>query len=175
MAYTTRAAEDDDLEAISRIYNHAVETSTATFDLEPPDLDYWRERLDGQHPGDHLIVAADDEDHPVGYAYSWSYRPRPGYDLTRETSIYLDESVRGHGVGRLLYPALLETMSVSGVHTAIALVALPNPASEALHEACGFKEVGRLSEVGRKFDQWIDVKWYQKMLVNMPITGKAVM
>ncbi len=174
MSYTTRAATDGDLVAISQIYSHAVETSVATFDLEAPDLDYWHARLDGQHPGDHLIVAVDETDHPVGYAYSWSYRPRSGYDLTRETSIYLDESVRGQGVGRMLYPALLETMSVAGVHTAVALVALPNPASEALHEACGFKEVGRLSEVGRKFDQWIDVKWYQRMLVNLPITGAAI-
>ena len=74
----------------------------------------------------------DDTDQVVGYAYSWSYRPRPAYNLTRETSIYLDLSVRGKGVGRLLYPALLQTMAVSGVHTAVALVSLPNPASERL-------------------------------------------
>lgn len=149
---------------ISDIYTHAVEHSTATFDLDPPDLDYWRARLDGQHPGDHLLVAVDDEDMAVGYAYSWSYRPRPAYDLTRETSVYLDEKVRGQGVGKLLYPALLETMAVSGVHTAVALVALPNEASERLHRFAGFEKVGQLREVGRKFDQWIDVAWFQKML-----------
>ncbi|HET9500936.1 MAG TPA: GNAT family N-acetyltransferase [Marmoricola sp.] len=175
MGYSTRAATEADLHAIAAIYNHAVEHTTATFDLEAPDVDYWRARLDGQSPGDHLIVAVDEEDDvPVGYAYSWSYRPRAAYDPSRETSIYLDERVRGHGVGKLLYPALLETMSISGVHTAVALVALPNPASEALHRGCGFEEVGRLREVGRKFDQWIDVKWYQRMLVNLPITGRAV-
>lgn len=157
-----------DLATISDIYSHAVEHTTATFDLEPPDLDYWRARLDGQHPGDHLLVAVDESDTAVGYAYSWSYRPRPAYDRTRETSIYLDESVRGQGVGRLLYPALLRTMGVSGVHTAVALVALPNPASERLHVATGFERVGLLKEVGRKFDQWIDVAWYQQMLVNLP-------
>lgn len=173
-AYTTRAATESDLVGIDRIYRHAVEKTTATFDLEPPDLDHWRARLHGESPGDHLIVAADEDDDPVGYAYSWSYRPRAAYDLSRETSIYLDESVRGQGVGKLLYPALLETMSISGVHTAVALVALPNPASEALHRACGFEEVGRLREVGRKFDQWIDVAWYQRMLVNLPLTGAAI-
>lgn len=174
MPYATRLATESDLEHVSRIYSHAVETSISTFDLEPPDLDYWRERLDGQHPGDHLIVAVDERDDVVGYAYSWSYRPRPAYDLTRETSIYLDQSVRGEGVGKLLYEALLETLSISGVHTAVALVAQPNPASEALHRACGFEEVGTLRQVGRKFDQWIDVTWFQRMLVNLPITGKAV-
>jgi L-amino acid N-acyltransferase YncA len=166
--FTTRSATERDLSVISDIYSHAVEHSTATFDLDPPDLDYWRARLDGEHPGDHLLVAVDDDDVAVGYAYSWSYRPRPAYELTRETSIYLDQRVRGHGVGKMLYPALLETMAVSGVHTAVALVALPNPASEALHLFAGFEKVGQLREVGWKFDQWIDVAWYQRMLHNLP-------
>jgi phosphinothricin acetyltransferase len=100
----------------------------------------------------------------VGYAYSWSYRPRPAYRLTRETSIYLDPSVRGRGIGRRLYPALLDTMAASGVHTAVALVALPNPSSAALHRACGFQHVGTMREVGFKFEKWVDVEWYQKML-----------
>ena len=167
-SHSTRAATEQDLPAISAIYGHAVETSHVTFDLEPPDLDYWRARVDGQHPGDHLLVAVDEQDKPVGYAYSWSYRPRPAYDLTRETSIYLDDAARGQGVGKLLYPALLQTLAVAGVHTAVALVALPNPASEALHRSCGFEQVGMLREVGRKFDRWIDVLWFQRMLVNMP-------
>lgn len=166
--FSTRSATERDLAVISDIYTHAVEHSTATFDLDPPDVDYWRARLDGQHPGDHLLVAVDSHDVAVGYAYSWSYRPRPAYELTRETSIYLDQRVRGLGVGKMLYPALLQTMAVSGVHTAVALVALPNPASEALHVAAGFEQVGVLREVGFKFGQWIDVAWYQRMLVNLP-------
>jgi len=161
---TIRRAAESDLTDIATIYNHEVASSHATFDLEPPTLAYWQQRLVGAHQGDHLLVAVDRDEDVVGYAYSWSYRPRPAYDLTRETSIYLDPSVRGLGVGSRLYPALLDTMAGSGVHTAVALVALPNPASVALHEACGFEHVGTMREVGYKFDQWVDVEWYQKML-----------
>ncbi len=64
----------------------------------------------------------------------------------------------------MLYPALLETMADSGVHTAVALVALPNPGSIALHEYCGFEQVGQMREVGFKFDDWVDIAWFQKML-----------
>lgn len=166
--FSTRSARERDLSAIAAIYTHAVEHSHSTFDLEPPDLDYWRAKLDGDHPGDHLLVAVDSQDQVWGYAYSWSYRPRPAYDLTRETSIYLDERVRGKGIGKLLYPALLQTMAVSGVHTAVALVALPNAPSERLHVSAGFVKVGEMREVGFKFDHWIDVAWYQRMLVTMP-------
>jgi L-amino acid N-acyltransferase YncA len=166
--FATREATENDLDAIAAIYSHEVEHSIATFDLEPPDRQYWLDKLAGDHPGDHLLVAVDEDDTVVGYAYSWSYRPRPAYSLTRETSIYLDSKVRGKGVGKILYPALLQTMAISGVHTAVALVALPNPGSQALHEACGFELVGTMREVGYKFDQWISVAWYQKMLVTLP-------
>jgi L-amino acid N-acyltransferase YncA len=162
--YLIRPAAEDDLSDIAAIYEHEIANSIATFDLEPPDSAYWHEKLAGKHAGDHLLVAVDADDDVVGYAYSWSFRPRPAYSLTRETSIYLDPSVRGHGVGRQLYPALLETMADSGVHTAVALVALPNPGSIALHERCGFEQVGGMREVGYKFDQWIDVAWFQKLL-----------
>ncbi len=161
---TIRPAVEDDLPDIAAIYNHEIVNSTATFDLEPPTLTYWHQRLEGKHEGDHLLVAVDTDDDVVGYAYSWSYRPRPAYDLTRETSIYLDPSVRGRGIGRRLYPALLDAMATSGVHTAVALVALPNPGSVALHRACGFSHVGTMREVGYKFDQWVDAAWFQKVL-----------
>jgi L-amino acid N-acyltransferase YncA len=159
-----RRAVEDDLGDVAAIYAHEIVNSIATFDLEPPTLDYWHQRLVGQHPGDHLLVAVDGDGDVVGYAYSWSYRPRPAYHLTRETSIYLDPSVRGRGIGRQLYPALLDAMTLSGVHTAVALVAQPNPSSVALHKACGFDHVGTMREVGFKFGQWVDVEWYQKML-----------
>jgi phosphinothricin acetyltransferase len=41
---------------------------------------------------------------------------------------------------------------------------LPNPASVALHEKLGFEQVARFREVGRKFDRWIDVAYWQRWL-----------
>ena len=79
----------------------------------------------------------------VGYAYSSSYRPRPAYARTREVSVYLDDSARGQGLGRQLYDELLGRLRADGVHQVLAVIALPNDASEALHRACGFARVGR--------------------------------
>ena len=90
-----------------------------------------------------------------------AYRPRPAYARTREISVYLAADARGRGLGRLLYDALLPRLRDDGVHTAVALIALPNDASLALHRACGFAQVGVLREVGRKFDTWIDTAWLQ--------------
>ncbi len=160
---TIRPATPDDLAGITAIYDEQVLTGISTFDLEPPPASYWAHRLASDEPGDHFLV---DEDAAEvrGFAYSSDYRPRPGYRLTRETSVYLAERARGRGLGRRLYDALLPRVAADGMHVVLALVALPNPASVALHEACGFELLGTMREVGRKFDRWLDTAWYQRML-----------
>jgi phosphinothricin acetyltransferase len=158
-----RPATETDLAAVAAIYDHEVRTGTATFDLEPRSLEDWRLRT--AEPGSHLLVAEVDGE-VAGYASASSYRPKPGYRHTRETTIYLAPGAQGRGVGRELYDDLLGRLVTDGVHLALAAVALPNPASLALHRACGFEEVGVMREVGRKFDRWIDVVWLQRLLVR---------
>ena len=158
-----RRAREADLAAAAAIYDDQVRSGISTFDLEPPPVSYWQHHLDSTEPGDHFLVAEHDGE-VVGFAYSSAYRPRPGYRLTRETSVYLGEAARGHGLGRRLYDELIERVRSDGIHVVLALVALPNPASEALHRACGFEHLGTMREVGRKFDRWLDTAWYQLVL-----------
>ncbi|HET8960930.1 GNAT family N-acetyltransferase [Nocardioides sp.] len=155
-----RAAGEADLTGIAAIYGHEARTGFATFDTEPRPINQWREHLDSTENGDHLLVATDDET-ILGYAHSSAYRPKPCYAATRETSIYLTAQAQGQGLGRRMYDDLLGWLVADGIRTVVAAVALPNPASLALHRACGFEEVGAMREVGRKFDRWIDVLWLQ--------------
>lgn len=158
-----RPATSADLSGAGAIYDEQVRTGISTFDLEPPPASYWRHHLESTEPGDHFLVAVDG-DEVMGFAYASAYRPRPGYRLTRETSVYLAAGARGRGLGRRLYDDLLARVAADGIHVVLALVALPNPASVALHEACGFEHLGTMREVGRKFDQWLDTAWYQRVL-----------
>jgi L-amino acid N-acyltransferase YncA len=151
-----RDADPADLPRIAAIYDEQVRTGISTFDLTPPDPSYWEARLASTDVGDHLLVADDGAAGVVGYAYSSTYRPRPGYARTREVSVYLDGSARGQGLGRMLYDELLGRLRTDSIHQVLAVIALPNDASEALHRACGFTRVGLLPEVGWKFDRWID-------------------
>jgi phosphinothricin acetyltransferase len=152
---TVRTADTSDLPQIAAIYDEQVRTAISTFDLEPLGLDYWEARLASTAPGDHLLVALADSG-VVGYAYSSSYRPRPAYARTREVSVYLAGEAREQGLGRALYEELLRRLRTDGIHQVLAVIALPNDASEALHRACGFSRVGVLPEVGWKFNRWID-------------------
>ena len=156
---TVRRAVAADLEAIASVYNEAVLTSVATFDVEPQAPDLFAGRVASRRPGDHVLVA-EDRGRVLGMAYAATYRPRPAYDLTRETSVYLAPDARGHGVGRALYDELLRRVDADGIHVCLAVIARPNPASEALHRAVGFRHAGTLPEVGRKFDRWVDTAWW---------------
>jgi L-amino acid N-acyltransferase YncA len=169
MSSVIRPAADPDLDAVAAIYDHEVAHSIATFDQEPRPRTYWESRLASVEVGDHLLVAEDPGLGVVGYAYSSSYRPRPAYRHTRETSVYLAEVARGRGLGRALYGELIDRMRADAVHTAVAVIALPNPASVALHEAVGFRHVGTLGEVGHKFGRWIDTAWFQLDLAGRPV------
>jgi L-amino acid N-acyltransferase YncA len=157
-----RPAVDADLPAIKAIYDVQVREGIATFDVDPPPLAYWEHRLAGTEPGDRVLVA--DDGGVLGYAYSSSYRPRPAYRNTRETSIYLAPAAQGRGIGRRLYGELLDGLRSDGMHLALAVVAVPNPASQALHRACGFTRTGVLHEVGHKFGRWIDTEWWELRL-----------
>lgn len=155
-----RPATAADLPAVKAIYDEQVLTAISTFDVEPPPLDYWQRRLASEEPGDHLLVCVGSE-RVLGYAYSSSYRPRPAYRHTRETSVYVAPAAHGRGVGRTLYDELLGLLRADGVHTALAVIALPNPASQALHRSVGFAAAGVLREVGWKQERWVDIEWWQ--------------
>lgn len=155
-----RDATELDLPAVAEIYGREAREGHATFDLEPRPMELWQGKLADD---DHFLVAEHDGT-VVGYASSAPFRPKPAYRHTRETGVYVAPGHQGLGTGRAMYDALLARLADDGIHLVVAAVALPNPASLALHRACGFEEVGTMREVGRKRGRWIDVTWLQKVL-----------
>ena len=159
-----RTVSRGDLPAIARIYNDAIETSTATFDLHPlgvEERDSWFAQFEG---GDFPLLVCEAGGGVVGFAYYVPYRAKPAYAATVESTVYVDATARSLGVGRALYAELIELARTRGVHTVLAVVADHNEASEALHKSFGFEPVGCLREVGRKFGRWIDTTFWQLTL-----------
>jgi phosphinothricin acetyltransferase len=160
-----RPAAEADLEAVNDIYNHYVVDSHVTFDVEPTTMDRRKEWFGHYGPtGRHRLMAAESDSRVVGYAGSSQFRPKPGYDTTVETSVYVAPDSLGQGVGVALFEALFEALRGEDVHRALAGIALPNPASVRLHQRFGFRRVAFYTEQGRKFDRYWDVAWYQKDL-----------
>lgn len=168
-----RHAEPADLPALTAIYNHYVRTSYATFDVEEKSVEQRREWFDHYAPsGRHrLLVAEDDAGAVVGFATSSRYRPRPAYDTSVETSVYLDPSATGRGIGSALYKSLFEVLRDEDVHRAFAGISLPNEASVRLHQRFGFTKVAHFTEQGRKFGRYWDVAWFEKPLPELDQAG----
>lgn len=160
-----RSAVADDLEPITRLYNHYVRHTAITFDVEPFAPEARRAWLaQFATSGPHRLLVAEDAGRVVGYAGSSRFRAKAAYDPSVETTVYLEPGATGRGIGARLYAALLESLAREDVHRAYAGVTLPNPASVALHLRLGFREVGVYREVGRKLGRWWDVQWYEKAM-----------
>jgi phosphinothricin acetyltransferase len=155
-----------DLPALTGIYNHYVVETAITFDLRPFAPDERRAWFDDHAPsGRHrLLVAVDDGGRCVGYASTSRWRPKAAYDTTVEASVYCHPAAVGRGCGSALYRSLFDSIAGEDVHTIVAGVSLPNPASIRLHERFGFQPVGVFHRVGRKFDRYWDVAWFERPL-----------
>ena len=158
-----RTASEADAEAIVAIYNPYVLHSIITFETASVEVPEMRERIRGTLAKYDWMVAEVDSG-IVAYAYYNSFRPRAAYNSTVESTVYVDEQCAGVGIGKKLYAALIQSAAGKGFREMIGVIALPNPASLALHRSLGFQEVGILHGVGHKFSQYVDVALWQKSL-----------
>lgn len=159
-----RDATPADAGAIAAIYAHYVRETTVTFEEEPPGTDEIASRLARVAALGLPYVVIEAGGRVRGYAYAGRFHERSAYRRSVESTIYLAPDATGQGLGLRLYGALLERLRERELHTALALVTIPNPASVALHERLGFAPVGRLREVGFKLGRWIDVGYWQLLL-----------
>ncbi len=160
-----RPATEQDLGQLNDLYNRYVLETHFTFDVEPMTLEARHEWFSHYNStGRHRVVVGVSDGSVIGYACSSRFRPKPAYETSIETSVYVAPDAVGRGVGGRLYEELFKSLHGEDVHRAYAGIALPNQASIALHERFGFKRVAHFTEQGRKFDRYWDVGWYEKPL-----------
>lgn len=157
-----RPAEPGDAAAIADIYNHAVENSTATFDLEKRTF-LEQESLLVTH-GDSYPVLVAVTDRVVGWASLSQWAPKPAYNRSVEVSLYIHPDFKNRGIGTILTEQILKAGRKAGLHTVMARIADGNQVSRKLCESFGFRYMGVMKEAGWKFDRWIDVHFYQLIL-----------
>jgi L-amino acid N-acyltransferase YncA len=156
----TRRATAADAPAIATIYNHYVDHTIVTFEETRVGDDEMARRIEAVlRTHDWLVVTRDDV--VLGYAYASRFRERVSYRYTAESTVYLAPEHCGKGLGEPLYRALLSRTFQLGYRHSIGGISLPNDASVGLHERLGFAKVAHFSRVGKKFDRWIDVGFWQ--------------
>jgi phosphinothricin acetyltransferase len=159
-----RPGSAEDILGLTDIFNYYIEHTNARFTTELQTVESCRAWFGGYGAGRYRLLVAHDASGVLGAAYSSRYRPSPAFDTTVETSIYMHPDRRRDGIGTRLYSALIQLLEDGDVHLAVAGVAQPNEASNALHRKLGFEEVGTFRDYARKRGVWISSTWFQRRM-----------
>ncbi|MFE0758438.1 arsinothricin resistance N-acetyltransferase ArsN1 family B [Inquilinus sp. NPDC058860] len=162
-----RLATPEDAPALQAIYAPIVAGTAISFELTPPTVAEMADRIRRTIPAYPWLVLERDR-RTLGYAYAGPHRARPAYRWSVDVSAYVAEAGRRQGTGRALYERLFVLLQRQGYHAAFAGIALPNPASVALHEAVGFVPLGVYRDVGFKHGAWHNVGWWQRPIGDRP-------
>ncbi|MFZ6712536.1 arsinothricin resistance N-acetyltransferase ArsN1 family B [Undibacterium sp. TC9W] len=155
-----RTATAADAAAIINIYNHYIATTTISFEENPVTEQEMAQRI--KDVSASLPWYVEEQDGVViGYAYATPWRARSAYRFSVESTVYVAASHAGQGIGKRLYQTLIADLRQRGIHVIIGGIAQPNAASVALHESLGFEKVAHFKDVGRKFEQWVDVGYWE--------------
>lgn len=140
--------------AVQAIYSEGLATGNATFATEAPTWAEW----DASHlPTCRLVaVPAEAPEQVLGWAALSPVSSRCVYGGVAEVSVYVAAAARGQGVGRALLAALVAESERQGLWTLQAGIFPENTASVRLHEAAGFRQVGRRERIGQLHGQWRD-------------------
>lgn len=158
-----RIAQESDAPALLEIYAPFVTNTAVTFDIEPPTLAEFIQKMNKiKEEAPYLVF--EQEGNVLGYAYASSHRQRAAYRWTRELSVYIHEEAKSKKCGTALYTSLLELLRCQNYRTVLAGITLPNIPSVNFHERLGFYPVGVYDNIGFKLGKSHRVGWWQLML-----------
>ena len=155
-----RSVKLEDAQNILNIYNYYVTNTVVTFDLEPLSLEVFKEKINTISQ-EYPFIVFEEENEILGYAYGSRFRPKPAYNNTVESTVYVKNGEHDKKIGTKLYRELLKRLKEKKYHVVLGVLTLPNEASVRLHENFGFNKVAHLKETGLKFDTWHDVGFWQ--------------
>ena len=163
-SWIVREATVSDAESVTRIYNYFVTETIATFEERPVSPDDMAQRVEDVVSSGLPWLVGERDREVCGFAHATRWKRRNAYRFSVETTVYVDPGHVGRGLGSRLYEELLSRLKDRGLHAAMGGIALPNDASIALHEKFGFRKVAHFEQVGYKFNHWIDVGYWERVL-----------
>lgn len=159
-----RNATEHDLPEILAIYNHSILHTTAVYDYTPHTLDMRRKWFEQKQEGGYPVIVADKDHAVAGFASYGPFRSWAAYKYTVENSVYVHPVFQGMGIGKQLLAVTIERAKQLEVHTILAGIDATNKASIRLHTGFGFVQAAHFSQVGFKFNKWLDLAFYQLLL-----------
>ena len=156
-----RFARKEDLPDILNIYNDAITNTTAIYTYDPKELEERVQWFEAKAMADEPIWVYVKDNHVVGYATYGSFRDWPAYLYSIEHSIYVDPKYRGQGIASQLLTTLIQHAKDNNYRTIVAGIDASNEGSIQLHKKFNFTHAGTITNVGYKFERWLDLAFYQ--------------
>lgn len=165
-----RSANLEDAKELLKIYAYYVTDTAISFETEVPSEEEFKLRIEEVLKSYPFIVACKD-DEILGYAYLHSFVGRKAYELSAETTIYLNPDKKKMGIGKKLYSVLediAKAQNITNLYSCIGYVDKEdeylNNNSVQFHEHIGFRMVGKFENCGHKFGRWYHMVWMEKII-----------
>lgn len=164
MSLKIRPVVSDDYPQVLEIWTPYYRNTTVTFASEEKTSETLPVYVENRRAAGRETFVAEEDGAVLGFASYDQFRGGDGYVHAMEHTIILAPEARGRGAGRALMQAIEDHARAAGGHVMVAGVSAENAAGVAFHEALGYETVGRMPQVGRKFDRWLDLVLMQKLL-----------
>ena len=151
-----RPARVDDAKEIARIYNQGVQDRAATFEtayVTPEERYLWLAARPDRYP----VLVAEVKHTLMGWAALNPYSRRHCFDGVAELSIFIERSLRGHGVAQELIKAMQDAAREKGFYKLVGRIIASNQAARKLCELAGWREAGIYEKHGRLGNEWHDL------------------
>lgn len=165
-----RFAKPEDAKELLKIYAYYVTDTAISFETEVPSEEEFKLRIEEVSKSYPFIVACKD-DEILGYAYLHSFVGRKAYELSAETTIYLNPDKKKMGIGKKLYSVLEDVAKAQNITNLYSCIGYVDKEDEYLnnnsvqfHEHIGFRMVGKFENCGHKFGRWYHMVWMEKII-----------
>lgn len=172
--FALRLITPADAEAARNIYAPYVAQSSISFEYDVPAAEEWLHRIQ-RYSAEYPWLVCTCNNSIIGYAYGSRHRGRTAYNWSAESTVYMAQQYRGKGTGKVLYTTLFALLQLQGYVNVFAGVTQPNEASEAFHTAMGFYDVGVFKNIGYKFGQWHNTRWFGMQLGPLPVATQKIL
>ena len=165
-----RFAKPEDAKELLKIYAYYVTDTAISFETEVPSEEEFKLRIEEVLKSYPFIVACKDDER-LGYAYLHSFVGRKAYELSAETTIYLNPDKKKMGIGKKLYSVLEDVAKAQNITNLYSCIGYVDKEDEYLnnnsvqfHEHIGFRMVGKFENCGHKFGRWYHMVWMEKII-----------
>ncbi len=138
-------------EDVKKIYEEGIATGNATFQIAAPGWEEWN----NSHLQTCRLIAVENN-HVIGWAALTRVSGRCVYAGVAEVSVYVAAAARGNGTGKQLLRALINESERHNIWTLQAAIFTENIGSIKIHEACGFRIIGKRERIGKMNGVWRD-------------------